>query len=150
MFGANTGRADLTYAGSAINAYLELPAIANATIIAKQNTAYIVDANYWYKVDFGAFRIYYKYRFSGQLTFGAGIWGWCTDWTNNWRNLPVGLTFDYTKMCFAGTTHASDAAIMTNVTLAHGDTAISVSWSNRHNQAVTTNIMFQGIIIDFS
>lgn len=109
-----------------------------------------VDANFWQKIDFGAFRLYYKYRFSGQLTFGAGIWGWCTDWTNNWRNLPVGLTFDYQKMCFAGTTHASDAAIMTNVTLAHGDTAISVSWSNRHNGAVTTNIMFQGIIIDFS
>lgn len=116
----------------------------------KQSATPQVDANYWYKIDFGAFRVYYKYRFSGQLTFGAGIWGWCTDWTNNWRQLPVGLTFDYTKMCFAGTTHASDAAIMTNVTLAHGDTAISVSWSNRHNGAVTTNIMFQGIIIDFS
>lgn len=75
----------------------------DGTFAVMKNLTPSVDANYWQKIDLGAFRIYYKYRFSANITFGAGTWGWLTDNSNNWRSLPVGLTFDYQKMAFAGT-----------------------------------------------
>lgn len=131
------------------NSNLKLPFLAGTIPIMSPVTP-SVDANFWQKVDFGAFRLYYKYRLSAVLTFNTNAWGWCTDFSNNWRNLPVGMTFDYQKMAFVGTTRATDSAIMTNVGLTHGDTTISVAWNNKGGNPVSCSILFQGIIIDFS
>jgi len=144
----STAKSNIQYSGTS-NITQILPELSGIFAVKPPLTP-SVDANFWQKVDFGAFRIYYKYRFSGQITFGAGSWGWLTDNSNLWLNLPVGLTFNYQKMAFAGTIRPGDAAITANVTCPHANTQISVTWTNKYAQAITTNMMFQGIIIDFS
>lgn len=105
--------------------------------------------NAWKKVDFGTYRLYWKYV-TYTYTYTANGWGEIS-FTGTYNKLPSGITFDKDKMIFNGTASCGDHAIEQSVGIYNNNTNFWVGWQNKYSGAVNNaTTVLNIILIDFS
>ena len=141
LYGQNTGRAQLEYANSTSNVAQILPALAG-TFVVKQSAAITTDANGWYKVNMGAFTLYFKNGDTASQSFAASTWSYLN------MNLPSGITYNDAKMLLFGNAKGRDNALRVSFAAFSGGTTMQFSWHNVWTGAVTTQIRYNvGLIV---
>lgn len=141
IYGQNTGRTDVVYANSTSNTQLTIPAL-DGTAVVKQSATISTETNGWYKVDMGAFTLYFKNGDTASQSFGANTWS-----TIN-MNLPSGITYNDAKMVLFGNAKGRDNAIRVCFCAFSGNTQMQFSWHNANNGTVTTQIRYNvGLIV---
>ena len=113
------------------------------TVVVKQSANITTETNGWYKVDMGAYTMYFKNSSIASASYGGNDWG-----AKNF-NLPSGITFNSAKMSFSGNATAADKALRTTVSVSNGDTSASVSFHNAYNGSITTTINYNAILTVF-
>lgn len=143
LYGQNTGDSRIEYTDSTSSVTQILPALAG-TFVVKQKNAIGRETNGWYKVNMGAFTLYFKHGTINNYSFSANSWGWFSA-----LNLPSGVTFDPAKMVATANAIASDAAIICNIATSENGTQFSFNWQNRWSDRVTTNVRYDLSLIVF-
>lgn len=143
LYGQNTGRSQIEYTNSTSNVTQILPALAG-TFVVKQSATLATDANGWYKVNMGAFTLYFKNGDTASQSFGANTWSYIN------MNLPSGITYNDARMLLFGNAKARDNAIRVNFCVFSGDNQLQFSWHNAWSGAVTTSIRYNLGLIVFS
>lgn len=141
MYGQNTGRAQISYANSTSNVDQTLPALSG-TFCVKQSATIATETNGWYKVNMGAFTLYFKNGDTASQSFAANSWS-----TIN-MNLPSGITYNDAKMLLFGNAKGRDNAIRVSFCVFSGGTQLQFSWHNASSGAITTQIRYNvGLIV---
>lgn len=143
LYGQNTGRSQIEYTNSTSIVTQILPALAG-TFVVKQKNAIGREPNGWYKVNMGAFTLYFQHGTISNYTFSANGWGWF-----NGLNLPSGVTFDPAKMVATANAIASDAAIVCNIATSEDNVHFAFNWQNRWSDRVTTSVRYDLSLIVF-
>ena len=113
------------------------------TVVVKQSANITTETNGWYKVDMGAYTMYFKNSSIASATYGANEWG------VKHFNLPSGVTFNTAKMCFSGSATGTDRALRTTMSVSNGATQTDVAFHNAYNNSITTTIVYNAILIVF-
>lgn len=141
LFGQNTGCSQIEYANSTSDVTQILPALAG-TFVVKQSATLATDANGWYKVNMGAFTLYFKNGDTASKSFEASAWSYID------MNLPSGITYNDARMLLFGNAKARDNAIRVNFCVFSGGNQLQFSWHNAWSGAVTTTIRYNlGLIV---
>ena len=128
-------------AGSTANRWVTFPDL-DGTAVVKQSAAITTETNGWYKVNMGAFTLYFKNGDTASQSFGANTWS-----TIN-MNLPSGITYNDAKMVLFGNAKGRDNAIRVCFCAFSGNTQMQFSWHNANNGTVTTQIRYNvGLIV---
>lgn len=143
LYGDNTGYTLIKGPSSTSNYNLSTPAMAG-TIVAKQTASISTDANGWYKVNMGAYTIYFKNSSISSASYAAGNWG------SKQVNLPSGVTFNVSKMSFSCNATGQDHALRVGTSISNNATSFTVSWHNCYTGSVTTSIIYNAILTDFT
>lgn len=143
LYGQNTGRSQIEYTNSTSNVTQILPALAG-TFVVKQSATLATDANGWYKVNMGAFTLYFKNGDTASQSFGANTWSYID------MNLPSGITYNDARMLLFGNAKARDNAIRVNFCVFSGGNQLQFSWHNAWSGAVRTSIRYNLGLIVFS
>lgn len=123
------------------NTNVKLP-VLNGTLVVKQSAAITTETNGWYKVNFGAFTLYFKNGDTASQSFAANTW------SNINMNLPSGITYNDAKMLLFGNATGGDNAIRVSFSAFSGKTVMVFSWHNVGNSAVTSYIRYNvGLIV---
>lgn len=123
------------------NTNVKLP-VLNGTLVVKQSAAITTETNGWYKVNFGAFTLYFKNGSTASQSFGANTWSFIN------MNLPSGVTYNDAKMLLVGNATGGDNAIRVSFSAFSGKTVMVFSWHNVGNSAVTSYIRYNvGLIV---
>lgn len=141
LYGQNTGRAQLEYADSTSNVTQILPALAG-TFVVKQSARIATETNGWYKVNMGAFTLYFKNGDTANQSFAANTWSYLN------MNLPSGITYNDAKMLLFGNAKGRDNAIRVSFAVFNGGTQMQFSWHNVWTGVVVTQIRYNlGLIV---
>ena len=119
-----------------------LPALTG-TVCVKQGANITAETNGWYKVDMGAFIMYFINSQTASTTFAANATATIG------RNLPSGVSFNAAKMVFVGSARGSDNVIRATTAIANGNTSFTISWHNDYGASVTTSIIYNATLIVF-
>jgi len=119
-----------------------LPALTG-TICVKQGATITTETNGWYKVDMGAYTMYFLNSTTVSDTYSGNSWG------GKQRNLPSGITFNDAKMTFSCSARGNDHALRVGTSISNGATAFTLSWHNAYNSSVTTTILYNATLIVF-
>lgn len=123
------------------NTNIKLP-VLNGTLVVKQSAAITTETNGWYKVNFGAFTLYFKNGSTASQSFGANTWSFIN------MNLPSGITYNDAKMLLIGNATGGDNIIRVSFSAFSGKTVMVFSWHNVGNSAVTSYIRYNvGLIV---
>lgn len=123
------------------NTNIKLP-ILNGTLVIKQSANITTETNGWYKVNFGAFTLYFKNGSTASQSFGANTWSFIN------MNLPSGITYNDAKMLLIGNATGGDNAIRVSFSAFSGKTVMVFSWHNVANSAITNYIRYNvGLIV---
>ena len=120
-----------------------LPDLAG-TFCVKQSATIATETNGWYKVDFGAFTMYYKNGEMANQSYAGNSWGWHSN-----LKLPSGITFNNAKMAFFGTERAGDSAVSFNCGCNNDSSYVTSCWKNQYGSAVTTKCYYNWVLIVF-
>jgi len=142
LHNSSTGYTWLQTATSSNAVTQTLPALTG-TVVVKQDATITTETNGWYKVNMGAYTMYFLNSSTVSDTYSANSWG------GKQRNLPSGITFDSTKMAFMGNARGTDHAIRAGTSISNGATAFTISWHNAHSGSVTTTIEYNATLIIF-
>ena len=134
-------------AGSTAQRWVTFPDLGGTAVV-KQSDAITTDSNGWYKVNMGAFTMYYKNFEMASKSFRANGWGWLTS-DECGGYFPRGVTFNSAKMAFAGTGGAGDPAILFSCRANNGAGNLSVTWQNTYNLDINAKAWFNYILIVF-
>ena len=141
LYGQNTGRSQIEYTNSTSNVTQILPALAG-TFVVKQSATISTETNGWYKVDMGAFTLYFKNGDTASQSFAANTWSYIN------MNLPSGITYNDAKMVLFGNAKGRDNAIRVSFAVFSGGTQMQFSWHNVWTGAITTQIRYNvGLIV---
>ena len=128
-------------AGSTANRWVTFPDLGGTAVV-KQSDAITTDANGWYKVNMGAFTLYFKNGDTARQSFAASTWSYIN------MNLPSGITYNDAKMVLFGNAKGRDNAIRVSFAAFSGGTTMQFSWHNVWTGAVTTQIRYNlGLIV---
>lgn len=128
-------------AGSTINRWVTFPDL-DGTAVVKQSATLATDANGWYKVNMGAFTLYFKNGDTASQSFEASSWSYID------MNLPSGITYNDARMLLFGNAKARDNAIRVNFCVFSGGNQLQFSWHNAWSGAVRTSIRYNlGLIV---
>ena len=128
-------------AGSTASRWVTFPDL-NGTAVVKQSDAIAKDANGWYKVNMGAFTLYFKNGDTASQSFAASTWSYLN------MNLPSGITYNDAKMLLFGNAKGRDNAIRVCFCVFSGNTYMQFSWHNASSGAITTQIRYNvGLIV---
>lgn len=119
-----------------------LPALTG-TVVVKQNANITTETNGWYKVDMGAYTMYFKNSSIASASYGGNDWG------GKQVNLPSGVSFNTAKMSFMCSARGDDHALRAGTSISNGATAFTVSWHNAYNNSVTSAIIYNATLIVF-
>ena len=133
----------MEYANSTSNVTQVLPALSG-TFAVKQSAAITTDANGWYKVNMGAFTLYFKHGTISNYTFSANGWGWFEG-----LKMPSGVTFNSAKMVATANAIASDAAVVCNIGTSADNVNFAFNWQNKYSGSVKTNVKYDLCVIVF-
>lgn len=142
LHNSSTGYTWLQTATSANAVTQTLPALTG-TVCVKQGATITTETNGWYKVDMGAYTMYFINSQTTSDTYNASSWG------GKQRNLPSGITFNDAKMVFSCNARGNDHAIRVGTSISNGATAFTLSWHNAHTGSVTTTIIYNASLIVF-
>lgn len=142
LHNSSTGYTWLQTATSSSAFIQTLPALTG-TVCVKQGATITTETNSWYKVDMGAYTMYFINSQTTSDTYNASSWG------GKQRNLPSGITFDSSKMAFMGNARGNDHALRVETSISNGATAFTLSWHNAHTGSVTTTILYNATLIVF-
>ncbi len=134
-------------AGSTAQRWVTFPDLGGTAVV-KQSDAITTDSNGWYKVNMGAFTMYYKNFEMASKSFRANGCGWLTS-DECGGYFPRGVTFNSAKMAFAGTGGAGDPAILFSCRANNGAGNLSVTWQNTYNLDINAKAWFNYILIVF-
>jgi len=123
LYGQNTGRSQIEYTNSTSSVTQILPALAG-TFVVKQSNAITKETNHWYKVNMGAFTLYFKNGDTANQPFAANTWSYID------MSLPSGITYDDTKMLLFGNAKGRDNALRVSFAVFNGGTTMQFSWHN--------------------
>ena len=137
-----SGYTNINPEGSASDFTQTLPALTG-TVCVKQGATITTETNGWYKVDMGAYTMYFLNSTTVSDTYSGNSWG------GKQRNLPSGITFNDAKMTFSCGARGSDHALRVGTSISNGATAFTLSWHNAHNSSVTTTILYNATLIVF-
>lgn len=105
--------------------------------------------NAWKKVDFGTYRLYWKYV-TYTYTYTANGWGEIS-FNGTYNKLPSGITFNKDKMIFNGTASCGDHAIEQSVGIYNNNATFWVGWQNKYSGDINNaTTVLNVILIDFS
>ena len=128
-------------AGSTAQRWVTFPEL-NGIAVVKQSDAITTDANGWYKVNMGAFTLYYKNGDTASQSFAASTWSYLN------MNLPSGITYNDAKMVLFGGAKGRDNSIRVSFAVFNGGTQMQFSWHNVWTGAVTSQIRYNlGLIV---
>ena len=123
------------------NTNIKLPALSG-TLVVKQSDAIAKETNGWYKVNMGAFTLYFKNGDTASQSFAASTWSYLN------MNLPSGITYNDAKMVLFGGAKGRDNAIRVSFAVFNGGTQMQFSWHNVWTGAVTSQIRYNlGLIV---
>lgn len=146
LHNSSTGYTWLQTAASSNAITQTLPALTG-TVCVKQDATITTETNGWYKVNMGAYTMYFKNGTIPSQTYNANGWG---SISGTWRNLPSGLSFNSAKMAISISGGSYDAAILYNFKINNGDTSITVYYNNKYGNALTGVGYYNFTLIDFS
>ena len=128
-------------AGSTAQRWVTFPDLGGTAVV-KQSDAITTDANGWYKVNMGAFTLYFKNGDTASQSFAASTWSYLN------MNLPSGITYNDAKMVLFGGAKGRDNAIRVSFAVFNGGTQMQFSWHNVWTGAVTSQIRYNlGLIV---
>jgi hypothetical protein len=128
-------------AGSTAQRWVTFPDLGGTAVV-KQSDAITTDANGWYKVNMGAFTLYFKNGDTASQSFGANDWAYID------MNLPSGVTYNDAKMLLFGNAKGRDNALRVNFCAFSGGKQLQFSWHNAWSGAITTSIRYNlGLIV---
>lgn len=128
-------------AGSTASRWVTFPDLGGTAVV-KQSDAITTDSNGWYKVNMGAFTLYFKNGDTASRSFSANTWSYFG------MNLPSGITYNDAKMLLFGGAKGRDNAIRVSFAVFNGGTQLEFSWYNNWTGAVTTTIRYNlGLIV---
>ena len=104
LHNSSTGYTWLQTATSADAVTQTLPALTG-TVVVKQSATIATETNGWYKVDMGAYKLYFLNGTKASTSYGGNVW------SSTNINLPSGISFNSAKMAFIATAAGSDNAI---------------------------------------
>jgi hypothetical protein len=113
------------------------------TVVVRQGASITTETNGWYKVDMGAYTMYFINSQTASTTFAANATATIG------RNLPSGVSFNAAKMVFVGSARGSDNVIRATTAIADGNTSFTISWHNDYSGSVTTTIIYNATLIVF-
>lgn len=142
LHNSSTGYTWLQTATSSSSFTQTLPALTG-TVCVKQGANITAETNGWYKVDMGAFIMYFINSQTASTTFGANATATIG------RNLPSGVSFNAAKMVFVGSARGNDNVIRATTAIADGNTSFTISWHNDYSGSVTTTIIYNATLIVF-
>lgn len=99
--------------------------------------------NGWYKVNMGAYTMYFSSGSIASSSYGANSWG-----TKEF-SFPTGVTFNSAKMAFSGTAYADDRAVSYNFGIYNGNAKVVIAWKNQWSGTVTTTGRYNFILYVF-
>lgn len=146
LHNSSTGYTWLQTAASSSAITQTLPALTG-TVCVKQGATITTETNGWYKVDMGAFTLYFK---NGQIpsqSYNSNGWDWLS---GDWRKLPTGISFNSSKMVFSGNVQGGDAAITYGYGIGNGSTNVNIYYNNKYNGVLTAVGYYNFMLIDFS
>lgn len=123
LYGQNTGRSKIEYTNSTSSVTQILPALAG-TFVVKQSKEITRETNNWYKVDMGAFTLYFTNGDTAHQPFAANTWSYID------MSLPSGITYDDKKMLLFGNAKGRDNALRVSFAAFNGGTTMQFSWHN--------------------
>ena len=130
-------------AGSTAQRWVTFPDLGGTAVV-KQSDAITTETNGWYKVNMGAFTLYFKHGIISNYTFAANGWGWFEG-----LSLPSGVTFNSAKMVATANAIASDAAIICNIATSGDNVNFAFNWQNKYSGSVKTNVKYDLSLIVF-
>lgn len=142
LHNSSTGYTWLQTATSSSSFTQTLPALTG-TVVVKQSANITTETNGWYKVDMGAYTMYFLNSSTVSDTYSGNSWG------GKQRNLPSGVTFNDAKMVFNCNARGNDHALRVGTSISNGATAFTLSWHNAYNSGVTTTILYNASLIVF-
>lgn len=130
-------------AGSTAQRWVTFPDLGGTAVV-KQSDAITTDANGWYKVNMGAFTLYFKHGTINNYTFSANDWGWFEG-----LKMPSGVTFNSAKMVATANAIASNAAIVCNIATSDDNVNFAFNWQNKSGSSIKTNVKYDLCVIVF-
>lgn len=128
-------------AGSTAQRWVTFPDLGGTAVV-KQSDAIAKDAKGWYKVNMGAFTLYFKNGDTANQSFAANTWSYLN------MDLPSGITYNDAKMLLFGGAKGRDNAVRVSFAVFSGGTQMQFSWHNVWRDAVTTQIRYNlGLIV---
>lgn len=128
-------------AGSTAARWVTFPDLGGTAVV-KQSDAIAKDAKGWYKVNMGAFTLYFKNGDTANQSFAANTWSYLN------MDLPSGITYNDAKMLLFGGAKGRDNAVRVSFAVFSGGTQMQFSWHNVWRDAVTTQIRYNlGLIV---
>lgn len=141
LYGQNTGRSQIEYTNSTSSVTQILPALAG-TFVVKQSDAITKETNGWYKVNMGAFTLYFKNGDTANQYFAANTWSYLD------MSLPSGVTYNDAKMLLFGNAKGRDNALRVSFAVFNGGTQMQFSWHNVWSERIQTQIRYNlGLIV---
>jgi hypothetical protein len=110
-------------AGSTVDRWVTFPDLGGTAVV-KQSATFSTDANGWYKVNMGAFTLYFKNGDTASQSFAANTWSYID------MNLPSGITYNDARMVLFGNAKGRDNAIRVSFAAFSGGTTMQFSWHN--------------------
>ena len=128
-------------AGSTAARWVTFPDLGGTAVV-KQSDAIAKETNGWYKVNMGAFTLYFKNGDTASQSFAASTWSYLN------MNLPSGITYNDAKMVLFGGAKGRDNSIRVSFAVFNGGTQMQFSWHNVWTGAVTSQIRYNlGLIV---
>lgn len=143
LYNDSTGYTDMKGSTSSTNYTITLPSLTGIAAV-KQGANISAETNGWYKVNMGAYIIYFKNSTIGSASYAAGGWG------SKQVNLPSGVTFNISKMSFSCSATGQDHALRVGTSISNNATSFTVSWHNCYTGSVTSPIIYNAILTDFT
>lgn len=141
LYGQNTGKSQIEYSNSTSNVTQILPALAG-TFVVKQSATIAKETNGWYKVNMGAFTLYFKNGDTASQYFSANTWSYID------MSLPSGITYNDAKMLLFGNAKGRDNALRVSFAVFNGGTTMQFSWHNVWSDRIQTQIRYNlGLIV---
>ena len=126
------------------NRTITLPNLTGTAVV-KQSSAISTETNGWYKVDMGAYNMYFKNGNIASATYNALSWGTATA-----IPLPSGISFNSAKMAITANACGEDRAIVCSPLVANGSANLNIGFYNAYSGNVTTTIYYNAVLYDFS
>lgn len=145
LHNSNTGYTWIQGTASS-SAYTQTLPSLTGTFVIKQGATVTTETNGWYKVNMGAYTLYYKNGTIPSQSYNMNGWGTLS---GDWRKLPSGVTFNTTNMCLTASCKATDSAVLFNCAAANGDNVINVNYNNKYAAVVTTTGTYNFSLIVF-